>query len=384
MTIMWGHTLKSVEQREGAITRLAFTVSGATRNDPSHEITVDTNGTRIIAADGVWSNVRRCLLTLPPPPSEGGGAGAVPFKEDVSPWGAKYRLLFSKPGATAPGLDPAYHYVLSSLYASVVQGDVWVMGIGIEPHKEEAAVLDSSEATEENKAFLRDYVRTKAPLAYPLLNDEDLTAYFARRSFKGAIVKVSRLNHGESVVLLGDAAHSAMPPTGEGFNCGAEDCAVLLDTLNQVGMAGEPFAEYNRRRLGDVHALHTLATYLNYSSYLAPAPEKAALMAAGIGASLLKRCGVYRTTYRDYTFGRLSDQPLPYSTIVSKWKWQEWTLLPLTRLIFWPIVTVYIILTLPFWGSRWLIRNISGGGGGRGVGTRGGSSSPATPRAKSA
>ena len=243
------------------------------------------------------------------------------------------------------------------------------MAISIRPDAEEAAILESSEATEENKAFLREYVRTQAPLAYPFLNEEDLTAYFRRRAYRGAIIKVNHLNHGESVVLLGDAAHSAFPPTGEGFNSGAEDCEVLLNTLSEVGLEGQPFAEYNKNRLPDVHALGTLAVYLNYSSFLAPAPEKAARLAASIFTTVLKNCGVYKAIYSDYTFGTLSDPPLPYRTIVSRWKWQEWTLLPLTRLIFWPIVTIYIILTLPFWGIKWLTKNIPGGRGRRGPGT---------------
>ena len=363
--MLWRHSLKSVEQSGGAITRLVFTVSGATKNDPSQEVAVDTNGRRIIAADGVWSRMRQCLLTLPPPPPSKGEEHVVPFKETVIPWGTKFRLLFSKPGASVLGLDPAYHYVLGGLYTSIVQGDVWTVAIGIRPHQDEASViLDSSEATEENKAFLREYVRTRAPLAFPLLNDEDVTAYFGRRSYKGAVIKVSRLNHGEGVVLLGDAAHSILPPIGEGFNSGAEDCKLLLDTLREVGVAGHPFEEYNKRRLPDIHALNTLAVYLNSTSFLAPAPDRAAAMAASISATVLKNCGVYKTIYQDYTFGRLSSTPMPYHTIVSRWRWQQWSIYSVARLIFWPIYTLYLVLTLPFWGFKWLTMNIRGGGGG--------------------
>eukprot|EP00731_Ephydatia_muelleri_P003317 Em0001g3317a len=386
VTVVWRHSLQGVEHSNGNITRLVFAVSGATKNDPSQEVVVETNGRRIIAADGVWSRMRQCLLTLPPPLPSKGEVMAVPLKETVTHWGVKFRLLFSKPGASASGLDPAYHYIMGGLYTSIVQGDVWVIAISIRPNAEEAAILESSEATEENKAFLREYVRTQAPLAYPFLNEEDLTAYFGRRAYRGAIIKVNRLNHGESVVLLGDAAHSAIPPTGEGFNSGAEDCEVLLNTLSEVGLEGRPFAEYNKNRLPDVHALGTLAVYLNYSSFLAPAPEKAARLAASIFTTVLKNCGVYKAIYSDYTFGTLSDPPLPYRTIVSRWKWQEWTLLPLTRLIFWPIVTIYIILTLPFWGIKWLTKNIHGGRGRRGPGTalKGEPSSPVASKSKCA
>lgn len=52
-------------------------------------------------------------------------------------------------------------------------------------------------------AALRAYVTKKAPLAAPCLTEEDLGLYFKRRSFRGAIVKVNRLNLGEWGVLLG-------------------------------------------------------------------------------------------------------------------------------------------------------------------------------------
>lgn len=45
------------------------------------------------------------------------------------------------------------------------------------------------------------------------------------------MVKVNMLNIGEWAVLLGDAAHSAIPPTGEGFNSGAEDVEVCMYVL---------------------------------------------------------------------------------------------------------------------------------------------------------
>ena len=368
MTVLWRHSLKSVEQSGGAITRLVFTVSGATKNDPSREVAVDINGRRIIAADGVWSRMRQCLLTLPPPPPSKGEAYVVPFKETVIPWGCKFRLLISKPGASALGLDPAYHYVyvVGGLYASTVEGDMWTLGITIKPHQDKAAILDSSEATEENKAFLVEYVRTRAPLAFPLLNDENVTAYFERRTYMGAVVKVSRLNYGEEVVLLGDAAHSVLPPVGEGFNSGAEDCELLLDTLREVGGAGHPFEEYNKRRLPDVHALNTLAVYRNHTNFLAPPPDRAAAIAANISATFLKNCGVYKAIIQDYSFGTLSGTPLPYRTIVSMWKWQEWSIYSVVRLIFWPIYTLYLVLTLPFWGFKWLTKNIRGVGGGGG------------------
>ena len=48
-------------------------------------------------------------------------------------------------------------------------------------------------------------------------DEEELAEYYTRRTYRGAVVKVNRLNEGEFVCLLGDAAHSVLPPTGEGI-----------------------------------------------------------------------------------------------------------------------------------------------------------------------
>mmetsp|Transcript_16532 Transcript_16532/g.27326 ORF Transcript_16532/g.27326 Transcript_16532/m.27326 type:complete len:496 (-) Transcript_16532:20-1507(-) len=53
--------------------------------------------------------------------------------------------------------------------------------------------------------------------------------YDAPRSFLRA-VKCSQLHYGDSVVLLGDAAHAIDPAIGQGLNSALEDC-ILLDNL---------------------------------------------------------------------------------------------------------------------------------------------------------
>ena len=62
-------------------------------------------------------------------------------------------------------------------------------------------------------------------------DEEELAEYYTRRTYRGAVVKVNRLNEGEFVCLLGDAAHSVLPPTGEGINSGLEDCMILWECI---------------------------------------------------------------------------------------------------------------------------------------------------------
>jgi 2-polyprenyl-6-methoxyphenol hydroxylase-like FAD-dependent oxidoreductase len=63
-------------------------------------------------------------------------------------------------------------------------------------------------------------IEQRAPLAAALIDDKELTRYFGRRTYRGAIVKVPRINEGEWLCLLGDAAHSVLPAVGEGINSG--------------------------------------------------------------------------------------------------------------------------------------------------------------------
>ena len=79
--------------------------------------------------------------------------------------------------------------------------------------------------SKENIAALLLYIKTMAPKFLPLFenNEYELKRFFSRRSYRGAIVNCSRFNEKESILLMGDSAHSFLPPTGEGLNSGLED-----------------------------------------------------------------------------------------------------------------------------------------------------------------
>lgn len=64
--------------------------------------------------------------------------------------------------------------------------------------------------------------------------------------FSGAVTRCSKFNHGEFLLLLGDAAHSVIPPTGEGVNSGLEDTRYLAEAFETDPTT--PFATYNALR----------------------------------------------------------------------------------------------------------------------------------------
>jgi kynurenine 3-monooxygenase len=62
------------------------------------------------------------------------------------------------------------------------------------------------------------------------------------------VVKINRLNYGEKIGFLGDAAHAVIPSTGEGINSALEDVAVLTAML-LAGDRATWLARYNAARI---------------------------------------------------------------------------------------------------------------------------------------
>jgi hypothetical protein len=76
--------------------------------------------------------------------------------------------------------------------------------------------LLSNDPSDENVFKLKAYLNERAPRMLAILDDDDYRKFFTRSTFTGAVTKCNRYNVDEFLVLLGDAAHSVIPPTGEG------------------------------------------------------------------------------------------------------------------------------------------------------------------------
>jgi kynurenine 3-monooxygenase len=91
--------------------------------------------------------------------------------------------------------------------------------------------ISSDEDSDENAAELEKYVHKLAPSAAALITRDGYKRFFSRRIFSGAVTKVSKIGAAYWAALIGDAAHSPIPATGEGINSALEDCSVLQDCL---------------------------------------------------------------------------------------------------------------------------------------------------------
>lgn len=307
VTIHTGHSLTTVDF---AAKQLVFeTPSG-------EELTVDASAARVIAADGVWSHARKAMTEQID--------GFVP---QVGEWGLRFRVLFSQPGASAPGMDPYWHYIFGEkgVYSATLKDQVWTVSTTAITGTDDEKLLLSEEATPDNLRALRSYVKEYAPLAAPLLTDQDYVDFFSRGSFSGAVVRCPYVNVGEWLVLIGDSAHSVIPPTGEGVNSGLEDCCILVDHLTSG--SATPFADYNAHRMPDLAALGEYAWTLMENVNTTDPARKVSTLVLRILGGIGQKVGIKGSQVEDKLFGPSADRT-PYREIFAPWIAEQHRLYP--------------------------------------------------------
>lgn len=297
IAIVTGHKLDRVDV---AGRRLVFDAA-------DEEVVVDTAAARVIAADGVWSATRRALVEQLPG-----------FDPRVGEWGVRFRVIFSQPGAAAPGMDPSLHYIFGDkgVYSATLPRPVWCVATTAIAGEPDEQLLLAREATPENVRGLKEYVRHAAPPAVPLLVDQDYVDFFSRDAFGGAVVVCPSVTVDEWLVLVGDAAHGVIPPTGEGVNSGLEDAFLLVDHLSSGSPT--PFADYNAARLPDLAALGEYAWQLKENVSSRDPARRAADIVVRIAGVLGRPFGLKGGLVERRLFGPDSDLT-PYREIFGPW-----------------------------------------------------------------
>ncbi|GAB3623628.1 hypothetical protein GCM10027418_17110 [Mariniluteicoccus endophyticus] len=308
ITYMPGYALARVDLADRSLT--------FTRAD-GDEVTVDARDARVLAADGVRSVARRCL--------EEQVSGFTPR---VGDWGVRFRVAYSQPHASAPGLDPAIHHIFTSkgIYTATLADGVWGLAItAIEGDPAEDLLL-SRDATHDNIRAVAAHVAEHAPLAAPLLTRDDYAAFFSREPFGGAVVICPRLAFDEWLLLIGDAAHSVLPPTGEGVNSGLEDCLVLAER------AGSPtwFADYEAVRLPDLEALGEYAWTLRENLRSTDPARRTATTILRIGDAMAAAAHLPSAQVEARLFGPDAGRT-PYREAIGPWLRQQRVLFPVVE-----------------------------------------------------
>jgi kynurenine 3-monooxygenase len=74
-------------------------------------------------------------------------------------------------------------------------------------------------------------------------------------------VRCNKWSYGDSVALMGDAAHAMVPFFGQGMNCGFEDCTDMLELMEKVGTSNwtKLLATYDEVRRPQGNAIADMA-----------------------------------------------------------------------------------------------------------------------------
>uniref|UniRef100_A0AC35TMR8 Kynurenine 3-monooxygenase n=2 Tax=Rhabditophanes sp. KR3021 TaxID=114890 RepID=A0AC35TMR8_9BILA len=158
------------------------------------------------------------------------------------------------------------------------------------------------------------------PDAYALLGDGHILETFERMKPQPLVsIKCSPHHFGDSVLLMGDAAHSMVPFYGQGMNCGFEDCYVLSEILNECGDdIGGVIKRYSEVRCKDCHTINDLAMY-NYNELKDLVNKFSYKLRKKFDLAMNR---LFPSSWIPL-YSMVSFTTIPYSKIVENRKWQD-------------------------------------------------------------
>ena len=244
--------LMSEAERHGA--ELAFEARVRTVDVQNSRIVVERHGdeetidaTLIVGADGAFSAVRSCLMRrdrfdfaqtyiehgykeLTIPPAADGGFRMDP--EALHIWPRHNFMLIALP-------NPDHTFTCTLFLA--FEGEHSFAGL---------------QSDDDVRAFFDEHFADAVP-HLPRLVEE-----FRENPTSSLVYTACKPFHaGESVVLIGDAAHAIVPFYGQGMNAAFEDCTALDRILEEHEDVGEAVRAYTAERKPNADAIRDLALY---------------------------------------------------------------------------------------------------------------------------
>ncbi|WP_238360752.1 FAD-dependent oxidoreductase [Iningainema tapete] len=106
------------------------------------------------------------------------------------------------------------------------------------------------------------FFRDRFPEVAQLLPESEVEAFLNRPISTISTIRCNRYHHGDSVLLIGDAAHATSPSLGQGCNAAFEDVAFFDELLNEYSdHIASAIEQFTLRRKPDAHALVELSDY---------------------------------------------------------------------------------------------------------------------------
>jgi kynurenine 3-monooxygenase len=136
------------------------------------------------------------------------------------------------------------------------QPDGSISGVILYPrHNKEVANLATSEQ-------VQHFFRERFPAVGQMMPASEAEAFLARSPSRILTIRCNRYHHGDSVLIIGDAAHSVSPSIGQGCNAALEDVVILDELLDEYDDDwAKATAQFTLRRRADARALVELGDY---------------------------------------------------------------------------------------------------------------------------
>lgn len=130
------------------------------------------------------------------------------------------------------------------------QQDGTMSGVILFPRKKnQVAGLSTPEA-------VLQFFRKNFPEVGERIAESEAEAFLQRPASRILTVRCNRYHYGDSVLLIGDAAHSVSPSIGQGCNAALEDVVIFNNLLDEYSdNLAEAIAQFTNCRKVDAHAL---------------------------------------------------------------------------------------------------------------------------------
>ena len=202
---------------------------------------------RLVGADGSRSSVRSQFLKTPC------------FDFEQATYRSYYKTLFfpSKNNENGGHLQPQAFHVLRpeegiSFIASPQVGGGYIGVMYIPRVKQEMLNFESV-------AQVKDFFRQYLPDISPLLSDGEAENFMRRPISTQVKLRCNRYHYGETVLLVGDAAHAVSATTGQGCNSALEDANIFDSLLDECEENWKlALAKFTEKRQPDALALWEL------------------------------------------------------------------------------------------------------------------------------
>jgi kynurenine 3-monooxygenase len=227
---------------------ITFEDTAPTSSPTATELTVDYD--LLIGADGARSVVRSYFLNTE----------LFEFEQKYVPTDYKSIILPPPDRSLDFNLEPGKIHSWRSDDGTFVvllhQPDGSMSGVILFPRQHnEVANLATPEQVQQ-------FFHKHFPEVGQMMPATEAEAFMNRSPSRILTIRCNRYHHGDSVLIIGDAAHSVSPSIGQGCNAALEDVAILDELLDEYADDwAEATAQFTIRRQADARALVELGDY---------------------------------------------------------------------------------------------------------------------------